>query len=379
MEWAPLDPEGRVEKIMKLLISLSSIAIGLTLVFAGEFGTANTVVDDKNTNRLIQRIVVGSCLKQDDPQPCWNTIRKESPDLMILCGDNIYADTYDIKKLAKDWNTLATQPDFVKLRSETQVIGTWDDHDYGDNDVGREYPLKKESQQLFLDFIGEPKDSIRRKQDGVYTSYMMGPEGKRLQVILLDTRYHRSALTLSGVKRDDIPYWNGPYAPSADRNQQMLGETQWKWLEEKLKEPADLRLLVRSIQVVPDQHSWECWALMPLERARLISLIRTTQAENLIIVSGDRHAAEILRMPETNTGVKYPLHELVSSSLNAGFGLGTEPNRFRLGERFGEVNYGTIEIDWGSGEDAVVRLGLKNAINGKTLNTVDVPLSSLKN
>ena len=87
MEWAPLDPEGRVEKIMKLLISLSSIAIGLTLVFAGEFGTANTVVDDKNTNRLIQRIVVGSCLKQDDPQPCWNTIRKESPDLMILCGD----------------------------------------------------------------------------------------------------------------------------------------------------------------------------------------------------------------------------------------------------------------------------------------------------
>ena len=364
---------------MKLYLPLILVIGGLTLTLAGDFDPGSTVVDDKNTDSLIQRIVVGSCLKQDDPQPCWNTIRKENPDLLILCGDNIYADTYDINKLAKDWNTLANQPDFVKLRSETRLIGTWDDHDYGDNDVGREYPLKVESQKLFLDFIGEPKDSPRRKQEGVHTSYMMGPEGKRLQIILLDTRYHRSPLTESGVKRADIPYWNGPYAPSADRNQQMLGETQWKWLEEQLKEPADLRLLISSIQVVADQHAWECWALMPLERARLISLIRTTQAENLIIVSGDRHAAEILRMPETTTGVKYPLYELVSSSLNAGFGLGTEPNRFRIGERFGEVNYGPIEIDWGSGEDAVVRLGLKNSVTGKTLNTVDVPLSSLKN
>ena len=103
--------------------------------FSGQaMGIFPANVSDKDSPELIQRIVVGSCLKQNDPQPCWNTIRKENPDLMVLCGDSIYADTYDIKKLAKDWNTLATQPDFVKLRSETQVIGTWDDHDYGDND-----------------------------------------------------------------------------------------------------------------------------------------------------------------------------------------------------------------------------------------------------
>ena len=336
-------------------------------------------VSDKDSPELIQRIVVGSCLKQNDPQPCWNTIRKENPDLMVLCGDSIYADTYDIEKLTKDWNTLATQPDFVALRSETRLLGTWDDHDYGDNDVGREYPLKVPSQKLFLDFIGEPEDSPRRNQEGVYTSYTMGPEGKRVQIILLDTRYHRSSLTKSGLSRSEIPDWNGPYAPSADRQQQMLGETQWKWLEETLKEPADLRFLVSSIQVVADQHSWECWALMPLERARLISLIRTTEVENLIIISGDRHAAEILRMPETTTGVKYPLYELVSSSLNAGFGLGTEPNRFRIGKRFGQVNYGTIDIDWESENKTVVRLGLKDSVSGKTLTSVDIPLSSLKN
>jgi alkaline phosphatase D len=33
-----------------------------------------------------------------------------------------------------------------------------DDHDYGKNDGGAEYPNKQGSQQLFLDFLDEPKD-----------------------------------------------------------------------------------------------------------------------------------------------------------------------------------------------------------------------------
>ena len=327
----------------------------------------------------VQRLVVGSCLKQDKPQPCWKPISKYQPDVLILCGDNIYGDSRDVSKLARDWATLSAQPDFAKLRKESTLLATWDDHDYGENDAGREYPVKKESQKVFLDWLGEPEDSPRRNREGVYESYMMGPDGQRVQIILLDTRYHRSALTKSGLRRKDVPNWNGPYVPSPDRQQQMLGEAQWKWLEKVLAEPAEVRLLVTSIQLIPDEHSWESWAQMPLERARLISLLRTSEAEGLIVVSGDRHAGEIMALPESDSGLKYPLYELTSSSLNASFGIGDEPNRFRNGSRFGEVNFGTIDLDWDAKGGAAIRLSLRNADTGKVLHAVDVPLSSLKN
>lgn len=42
-----------------------------------------------------------------------------------------------------------------------QVIGTWDDHDYGLNDAGKEYSGKVFTQRLLLDFLDEPEDSKR--------------------------------------------------------------------------------------------------------------------------------------------------------------------------------------------------------------------------
>lgn len=45
--------------------------------------------------------------------------------------------------------------------SISQVIGTWDDHDYGLNDAGKEFSRKVTNQRLLLDFLGEPQDSPR--------------------------------------------------------------------------------------------------------------------------------------------------------------------------------------------------------------------------
>ena len=52
----------------------------------------------------------------------------------------------------------------------TAVIGTWDDHDYGINNGGGEFRLKDETRDIFLDFIGEPSDSVRRldRGSGIY-------------------------------------------------------------------------------------------------------------------------------------------------------------------------------------------------------------------
>lgn len=47
---------------------------------------------------------------------------------------------------------------------------------------------KPNQKEIFLEFFEEPKDSDRRKHEGIYTSYMYETNGKKLQVILLDVR-----------------------------------------------------------------------------------------------------------------------------------------------------------------------------------------------
>jgi len=46
------------------------------------------------------------------------------------------------------------------------VLGTWDDHDFGMNNVGREWTEKQFSQIQFLDFLDEAADSVRRQREG---------------------------------------------------------------------------------------------------------------------------------------------------------------------------------------------------------------------
>ena len=50
------------------------------------------------------------------------------------------------------------------------MIGVWDDHDYGTNDGDKTFKRKFVTRDIFLDFIGEPKDSERRmeKETGIF-------------------------------------------------------------------------------------------------------------------------------------------------------------------------------------------------------------------
>ena len=204
---------------------------------------------------------------------------------------------------------LAAQPGFKKLLATCPMLATWDDHDFGGDDVGADYPKRRESQAAFLDFLGVAKDSPRRQREGVYHAETFGPPGKRVQVILLDTRYQRSA-----PKKDlRRPRNKGLYVPSDDPKARMLSEEQWTWLEARLKEPAEVRLLASSIQVVAEDHGFEKWANFPRERQRLYKLIRDTKAAGLVLLSGDRHLAELSLM---DGDVGYPLYDLTSSGMN---------------------------------------------------------------
>jgi alkaline phosphatase D len=330
----------------------------------------------------LSRIAFGSCANESRPQPIWEAINELKPQLFIFTGDNVYADSADPVKLRKSYEQLAAIPGFAQLRESVPVIGTWDDHDYGKNDAGAEFEGKQAAKDAFMEFFGTPEDSRLRERGGVYDAKIYGPEGKRVQVILLDTRWFRGPLHKMSKEelkaaRAESGKTVGRYLPDEDSDSTMLGEEQWAWLEEQLKKPAELRLLVSSIQVVTVDHGWEKWGNLPKERKKLLDLIRDN-ATNVIILSGDRHSSDISMLPpETDGGPFYPIYDVTSSGLNQ-TGLPDEPNRFRVGgdSVYNQPNFGWIAIDWEQ-EDPTIKLEIRD-LEGKVVREVQTTLNGLK-
>ncbi|MFP6901179.1 MAG: alkaline phosphatase D family protein [Opitutales bacterium] len=314
-------------------------------------------------------VAFGSCLQEKRPQPIWESVLASKPDLFVLLGDNIYGDTRDMVKLKAKWRVFEEKPGFLKLRETCRILGIWDDHDYGENDAGIEYPKKVESQQIFLDFLGEPKGSVRRKTPGIYDAVTIGPKGKRVQFILLDTRYFRTALK----RKPNRKKGTGPYGPNESGKAEVLGKAQWKWLETTLGEPAEIRVIASSIQVVSTTHGWETWGNFPQERQRLLDLLKKTKANGVIILSGDRHSAEISKLDGT---LSYPLFDVTASAMNQTQKPTPEENPHRLGDRYFKENFGLLRINWSKPEPNVT-MEIR-ALDGKVVRSAITTLAGKK-
>ncbi|XP_007018621.2 PREDICTED: uncharacterized protein LOC18592061 isoform X2 [Theobroma cacao] len=357
-------------------------------------------------NHLLSRIAFGSCANQSAPQPIWDAINKFDPQVFIWLGDNIYGDIRQpFKILGKErtigpwknvrrfvpsshsqmlsrYNMAKNIPGYSRLRANAKVIGTWDDHDYGLNDAGKEFSEKITNQRLLLDFLDEPQDSPRRKQAGVYTSYTLGPPGKQVKIILLDTRYHRDPISSDGS---------------------VLGESQWSWLGKELRgPPSTITIIGSSIQVISNLSAttgplfyMESWGRFPKERNRLFKLIADSKRDGVFFISGDVHFGEITRY---DCGAGYPLYDITSSGLTQAiekvlpsplhfivrFLAWFTPSTMRAMSQtcryrsctYGEPNFGAIEIDWDA-FPVTLKIQVRD-INGLPVTGVNISLSELQ-
>jgi alkaline phosphatase D len=301
---------------------------------------------EESSPALLQRIAFGSCANQNLDQPIWDQVAAAKPDLFLFVGDNIYADTEDMELMKAKYAKLGAKPGYQKLKQSCPVLATWDDHDYGVNDGGAWYPKREESAQIMLDFFGVPADSPRRARAGIYGAHTFGPAGKRVQVILLDTRSFKSRPVKDTRGKEELKKLNlvGWYVANPDPATTILGPAQWEWLEQQLREPADIRIIASSIQVIADEKGMESWGNFPHERKRLYDLIGRTGAEGVVFLSGDVHFSEISRTPEG----PYPLSDFTSSGLtNSHPGWAAAVNRHRVGPRaYAEPTFGLVSIDW---------------------------------
>lgn len=302
---------------------------------------------------VITKIAFGSCGNQDDPQPVLSLAAEQKPAAFIFLGDNIYGDTDNMDTLRNKYTRWMAQPDFKKLDSSTTLFATWDDHDFGRNDAGKWYPYKKESKEIFMEFFKEPANSERRKHAGIYkTEYIRAGE-KTIQVLLLDVRTFRSDVLLydTAAKLPRGHYFYTPdYKPHVSTDSTLLGEEQWKWLEGELKKPADLRLICSGSQFAIEYNGYEAWANFPHEQMKMLQLIKSTEANGVLFLTGDVHYAEISRLEEPGL---YPIYDVTASGITSTWDFATQ-NKNRIEGPVMDNHYGLLTIEWA--KDPVIKM-----------------------
>jgi alkaline phosphatase D len=282
---------------------------------------------------IIERIAFASCYVPQFEQPgVWKVISDRRPELLILMGDNVYQSEEkaepELRELREAYMQLAQESEFVDLRAQAAMFATWDDHDYGRNDAGADFPVRYQSEELFEHVWPLPQKIAdpRKARDGVFHAVIFGPVGKRVQLLMLDTRFFRG--------------------PLDDPSSTMLGEVQWQWLAGKLRDPAELRLVVSSIPVLSNRGDAENWHRLSGERARLLGLLNASNG--VVILSGDSHYAAHYR---DNDSLDFSLNEFTASSLNLPYPAERhaevlKPDVLRQGRPYFDSNFGWLEIDW---------------------------------
>ena len=338
-------------------------------------------------------------------------------------GDTIYAPDKglaSIETLASEYQELLSNAtigysNFLQQGTlKGGVHGTWDDHDYGGNDYGDAMAGKHERRNALLDFFQQstqmaeskasegnlhnPDDvtrisSERYHRQGVYNSVTFGEPPQQVKVIFLDTRWARQDHCIPSLGTTRIPLgnilacltrWitagllssstidggtNHPNLEPACLNNRVLDDMQWKWLEGQIKESkAQVHVIVSSIQVLTTNPVVESWGHFPKERTRLLSLLNRLE-RGVILLSGDVHHGEILRVSDTNQGGRGAstlstdggIMEVTSSGLTHScnepfYGPLCAPildtfsfHRYKKGRNKGYFtgrNFGSIEIDW---------------------------------
>lgn len=281
----------------------------------------------------IKAVAFGSSANQELPQPIWKSIAENNPDLFLFAGDNISLTKPNQKSVIAQYRKLDAIPEYRAFREKVPFLATWDNEDFGD-------------QKDFMKYWSYVGNSIAFGQKGIYHAKIIGPKKKQVQIIMLDTRTFRT-------KPDDA-------------NAAMLGDAQWTWLEDQLKRPAQVRMIVSSVPLIATEHGTEhgnsYWGAYPKERQRFFDLLKKTGVRNVVVFSGDRHQSSIAKTGVKDWGM---LFDITASPINEPSAAVEEDAAFE-GKAYAGESFGFAQIDW---HDKKMSLQIRDARN-QVLNAV---------
>lgn len=285
----------------------------------------------QRSEKSVSSFAFGSCLDflRDANQSFWGDIASFKPDFFLGLGDWFYSDDKVVwkwrinaneERIRRDFASQKRIPTYAAFADKIPVLGMYDDHDAGQNDVNRLFSrsVVATAQRELFNFLDEKEDSDRVKRwnenasGGQYQSYHLGSAPRRVHLILLDVR---TFLDPWPEDRDSKDPLNPAFDPEGKR-QDILGAQQWAWLEDELvKTEAEVTIIASGLQVLGRNDPWlaEVWAKHPQSQAKLIALLAKHSKKGVFFLSGDVHVAEVNRVSCPALG--YPLYEYTSSGL----------------------------------------------------------------
>ena len=422
--------------------------------------STSSILTKRTSNPTTTTIAFGSCHKNKKATvpSIWESIIREgqpsdqqseqsptSLDAFVWTGDAMYPSYYDENTGKKRYGPASpeeiargfadmkvnTTIGYTRLLQSPQPIpiyGTWDDHDYGGNDMGKHMPDQRARQQVYWDFLGyQPARTIRSSgtsaahQEGVYHSIEIFPRSSRsnndqenetpigdhshhknkINLILLDTRSFREDHCFPSVAHRHplgnvigcltrwltagLDLWKvaSLWGKGGCETATMLGEEQWAWLEhELLTSTADLTIIVSSVQIWTTNPAMESWGHFPKEQERLWTLLQRHYSREdsrrkgpVMFWSGDVHHGEVSGHPGfvevTSSGMTHhcgqpTIYGRLCRPLLENF----SEHRFHKDSFFIGLNYGVLRVDW---QNRIATVEVKNASGGTVLQ-VEQPL-----
>lgn len=304
-------------------------------------------------------IAFGSCSRDAEFRraPIFARIPEHAPDLMIHAGDNSYfvrggdgptrfsTTTKDgewdsrEKMLARHLQTRRL-PSLQKLLRSCPSYAIWDDHDYGPNDSDASFEHKDEALRAFRQvWANPPRTGLGF--EGIATRFRRGP----VEIWLLDNRWFKRT---RGKDKKPLP------KPT------IWGEAQLAWLESSLREStAPVKVIVNGTQIFEEGHVGEGhWQEAKAERARFLEFLRSNRIDGVVVLSGDRHHHELMRVGPSEGAWIY---EFTSAPLQYGQSVGPIPaersNPTRIWGTRGN-GFGLVTIDVRDKTDGTLRFEL---------------------
>ena len=240
------------------------------------------------------RLAITSCMKIGKPQGSWNILLEEQPDLHLTVGDTHYADTTNPTVQLEHHLTYRREKEFAKVLQQVPIYAIWDDHDFGPNDSdgtakGKEFSLAGWKQA----WPNPPSGTS--DTPGAFFKFSRGD----VDFFVVDGRYHRS-----------------PSRSPDDDKKRMLGDAQFAWLLEGLKNSKAKFKIIASGSVL-DHSKSDGWRIFTFSRHRLFDAIKKEKISGVMYIGGDIHKSLVWQHHESDR-VGYPMIEIISSGVTNG-------------------------------------------------------------
>ena len=242
------------------------------------------------------RMATSSCVRANpDKQKSWLFMVKQAPDFHIMLGDSQYADS---TKPEKQWSAHLQIRKFTEVAKVYRNIPTysiWDDHDFGPNDSDGTTAGKKDSLKTWKQMWVNPGYGTQ-KIPGAFYRFKYAD----VEFFVVDGRYSRSPNKM----------------PDNNRNKTMLGNSQFEWLINGLKEST------AKFKLIASGSTWsakgkDCWSQFPNDRKRFLKAINENKISGVLYLSGDLHKSMIVEHDHKKMiyPIGYPFVELISSGI----------------------------------------------------------------